>query len=86
VRARSGQVVVLGGLMKEILNDVVKKQPILGDIPGINALFRSKQKISEKTELVILMRPVIVEDNSWQDDINRSHTHIRELADEYRAR
>lgn len=88
VRARSGQVVVLGGLMKEILSDVIKKQPILGDIPGVNALFRNKQKLSEKTELVILMRPVIVEDNSdsWQNDINRSRTQVRELADEYRAR
>lgn len=86
VRASSGQVVVLGGLMKEILSDVVKKQPVLGNIPGVNAFFKNKQKISEKTELVILMRPIIVEDNDWQDDINRSHSHIRELADEYRAR
>lgn len=86
VRARSGQVVVLGGLMKEILNDVLKKQPVLGDIPGVNAFFRSKQKQIEKTELVILMRPIIVDDEDWREDINASQQRIINLSEEHRTR
>ncbi len=86
VRARSGQVVVLGGLMKEMLNDVTKKQPILGDIPGVNAFFKKKQKMSEKTELVILMRPVIVDEETWTSDASGSQARIRSLSDEFRNR
>lgn len=86
VRAKSGQVVVLGGLMKEMVNDIVNKQPFLGDIPGLNAFFKNKQKRSEKTELVILMRPIIVDDKSWNQDITDSQQRINILGEEYRAR
>lgn len=86
VRAQSGQVVVLGGLMQETLTDVFGKRPILGDIPVLNGLFRTKSKGKQKTELVILMRPIVVEEDSWRDQLSNGATRIRELSDEYRAR
>ncbi len=86
VRAQSGQVVVLGGLMKEAINEVTNKKPLLGDVPGLNALFRSKQSGSSKSELVILMRPVIVDEGDWQQDINASRSRIKELSRLYNSR
>ncbi len=73
VRARSGQVIVLGGLMQESRSDYKSKRPILGDIPGLNALFRSKSRGTRKTELVILLRPIVVGDDTWQQEVNRYH-------------
>lgn len=66
VRAKSGQIVVIGGLMQESVNDQVAKTPVLGDIPGIGRLFRHNRRVSSKTELVILLRPVVVDrDEVW---------------------
>ena len=86
VRAQSGQVVVLGGLMQETLTDVFGKRPVLGDIPVLNGLFRTKSKGKQKTELVILMRPIVVEEDAWRDQLSNGADRIRELSDEYRAR
>lgn len=86
VRAQSGQVVVLGGLMQETLTDIFGKRPVLGDIPVLNGLFRTKSKGKQKTELVILMRPIVVEEDSWRDQLSNGANRIRELSDEYRAR
>lgn len=86
VRAQSGQVVVLGGLMQETLRDVFGKRPVLGDIPVLNSLFRTKNKGKQKTELVILMRPIVVDDNTWRDQLSSGEHRVRELSDQYRAR
>lgn len=86
VRAQSGQIIVLGGLMKEKLNDVYSKRPGLGDVPVLNTLFRKRSKVSEKTELVILLRPIVVEDNTFADDINQSRQRVNSMSDEYRGR
>lgn len=69
VRARSGQVIVLGGLMQESIDHLDGKRPGLGDIPGLNLLFKSKKQSTRKTELVILLRPVVVNDNVWKQQI-----------------
>lgn len=69
VRARSGQVIVLGGLMQKSSRDADGKRPILGDIPLVNAFFKTKSRATAKTELVILLRPVVVGDESWRDQL-----------------
>ncbi|MBI3058496.1 MAG: hypothetical protein HYY81_04205, partial [Deltaproteobacteria bacterium] len=60
VRAREGQVVVIGGLMQEkrINND--SKVPLLGDLPGIGRLFSSTSQEVRKTELVVLLSPTVM--------------------------
>jgi MSHA biogenesis protein MshL len=66
VRAKSGQIVVIGGLMQDSTQEMVAKTPILGDIPGVGRLFRHNKRVSRKTELVILLRPVVVDsDEVW---------------------
>lgn len=65
VRARSGQVIVIGGLMQETVNKQQYKTPLLGDIPGVGRLFRSEQDQKSKVELVILLRAQVVNGSDW---------------------
>lgn len=86
VRARSGQVVVLGGLMQETSIRQKGKRPWLGDVPVVNTLFRTANDSTVKTELVILMRPIIVDDaNGFNDDINRSNQRMKSIGNQHRA-
>jgi len=83
VRAQSGQVVVLGGLMQERTSNEKGKRPWIGDIPIVNSLFKTRAEGTIKTELVILMRPVVVNDNeAWRSDILSSRDRAKRLADQ----
>jgi MSHA biogenesis protein MshL len=81
VRARSGQLVIIGGLMREEVNKVAYKTPVLGDIPGLGKLFQSDQNQKQTTELVILLRPVIVNDADWPGLIDTPTREMHELND-----
>jgi MSHA biogenesis protein MshL len=85
VKAANGQVIVLGGLMTESTNNVDGKRPLLGDIPGINALFRTKNKSKSKTELVILLRPIVVDDKTWDAQLNEAQGNMQRMGDAYRS-
>ena len=65
VKAHSGQLIVIGGLMRESRANTDYKTPILGDIPYLGKLFTSQQKQSTTSELVILLRPIVVTDADW---------------------
>ena len=60
VTVENGRTVVIGGLMRESTTETISKVPILGSIPLIGALFRSKVKQSTKTELVVFLTPKIM--------------------------
>ncbi|WP_394211769.1 pilus (MSHA type) biogenesis protein MshL [Enterovibrio calviensis] len=72
IHARSGDVVVIGGLMKSSYEEAVSKVPLLGDIPGLGHLFRNVNRMKQKTELVILLQPSVVGEQTWQEEIQRS--------------
>ncbi len=55
-----GEILVLGGLIQDELNDTVSKVPFLGDIPLLGRLFRSDTRSSRKTNLLVFLRPVIL--------------------------
>jgi MSHA biogenesis protein MshL len=65
VRARNGQVIVIGGLMRETRKRNDYKMPGLGSLPVIGNLFKSKRDASTTVELVLLLRPVVVGDEEW---------------------
>jgi len=60
VQVDDGQVVVLGGLITEDVNDTVNKIPFLGDLPFLGVLFRNKTKMVEKRNLMIFLKPRII--------------------------
>ncbi|WP_372740036.1 pilus (MSHA type) biogenesis protein MshL [Neptunomonas sp.] len=72
VKASSGQVIVIGGLMTSGSNDTFAKTPGLGDIPGVGKLFQQRSQGSNKSELVILLRPVIANATGWKQELQRS--------------
>lgn len=59
-----GEVVVLGGLIKDDLRESVQKVPGLGDLPVLGALFRYKSTSKDKTNLMVFLHPVIMRDES----------------------
>lgn len=78
IRAQDGDVVVIGGLMKTSTSQRVSKVPLLGDVPLLGHLFRNTAQISEKTELVILLKPTVVGVNTWQKELERSRALLQE--------
>jgi general secretion pathway protein D len=68
VVARSGQSILLAGLISESKNDTSSKVPGIGDVPGLGWLFKSENKTREKTELVVLITPRVIENpDEWSD-------------------
>ena len=60
VLVNSGDILVLGGLIKNSDEEGEEKVPILGDIPILGNLFRYKTKNKEKKDLMVFIRPVIL--------------------------
>ncbi|MDH4041562.1 MAG: type II secretion system secretin GspD [Gammaproteobacteria bacterium] len=63
VLAQDNRVVVLGGLIKDDVQDATQKVPFLGDIPFLGRLFRTDGVQVTKTNLLIFIRPTIIRDN-----------------------
>lgn len=61
----SGNTLVLGGLMQDDQTEAGNKVPLLGDIPGIGAAFRSNSKTRQKNNLLVFITPTIVEDSDF---------------------
>ncbi|MGE7206940.1 type II secretion system secretin GspD [Sphingomonas sp. NPDC019816] len=55
-----GQITVIGGLLDDNERRTIEKIPLLGDIPGLGALFRSKARSRSKTNLMVFIRPTIL--------------------------
>lgn len=64
VLAQDNRVVVLGGLIKDDVQDATQKVPLLGDIPYLGRLFRIDGEKVTKTNLLIFIRPTIIRDNN----------------------
>jgi MSHA biogenesis protein MshL len=63
VKAQSGQIIAIGGLMRNSSRRLDYGTPWLGRIPGLKRLFGSSRDVETKTELVILLRPIVVDDD-----------------------
>ncbi len=82
VKARSGQLIVIGGLMRESRKDQDYKTPFLGDIPLLGKLFRSERKQSKTVELVILLRPLVVGDQDWNELVREPTERMGKLREQ----
>lgn len=63
VLVSNGQTVVLGGIYEQVRRTTRSKVPVLGDIPGLGALFRNKAVQDEKAELLIFVTPTIIKES-----------------------
>jgi general secretion pathway protein D len=80
VMVDDGQVIVLGGLIQENLRESIQKVPLLGDIPLLGALFRSKTGDVDRTNLMVFIHPVILRDAAVTNlYTNSKYNYIRTL-------
>jgi type IV pilus assembly protein PilQ len=83
VRLRDGQTLILSGVIQESDRTITSKVPILGDIPILGALFRSTSDETQRTEVVIVVTPQIMDDNA---QFGYNYAPGREAADVLRRR
>lgn len=80
IRAQDGQIVAIGGLITQSQVSDRSQIPGLGDIPFAGNLFGERNKISQKRELVILLKPTVVRsDKDWQEDILQARERMHNL-------
>ncbi|WP_133405259.1 type II secretion system secretin GspD [Parashewanella tropica] len=80
VMADSGQIVVLGGLINEEVQESVQKVPILGDIPILGHLFKSSSSKKTKRNLMVFIKPTIIKDGLTMEGIaGRKYNYFRAL-------
>ena len=68
LRVQSGGIAILGGLMQDSRNNNSDEVPILNRLPGLGNLFKYRDEASKKTELVIFLRPTVLQDASLNGD------------------
>ena len=68
VRVRDGQIVAIGGLMRQEIRDERTGLPVLADAPVFGGLFRQTSTVLSKRELVIMLKPTVIQhDGPWPD-------------------
>lgn len=60
----SGRTMVIGGLINDVDSETITKIPLLGDIPILGEFFKHRAKSKNKHELLILVRPLLVDEHS----------------------
>ena len=81
VLVKSGDTVVLGGMMQETFTNTSSQIPLLGDIPLLGNLFRFKSVSRQKTNLLIMLTPRIIRDPSQM--LDTSAEQQRKMTDEF---
>ena len=75
-----GEILVLGGLLEDVLRESDQRVPILGDIPLLGVLFRSRRTEKLKTNLMIFIRPTILRDATQTSfETNQKYNYIRDV-------
>jgi type II secretion system protein D len=82
---RSGQTIVLGGILQREDLETVRKVPVLGSIPGLGWAFKKRDKLNREVELIVFLRPVITRSAEEAADmvraIERRSPKLKELND-----
>lgn len=71
VNSRSGQTVILGGLITNNQAEITRRVPYLGDVPVLGRLFRFDSRTNDRTELLIIMTPYIIQTDEQQNWLNQ---------------
>ena len=72
IKARNGEIVVIGGLMQSTISDNESKVPVLGSVPLVGKLFTSISKVERKKELIILIKPTVSSSGAMQQQLKQS--------------
>lgn len=72
IKARNGEIVVIGGLMQSTISDSESKVPVLGSVPLVGKLFTNISKVERKKELIILIKPTVASGSAMQQQLKQS--------------
>ena len=72
IKARNGEIVVIGGLMQSTISDNESKVPVLGSVPLVGKLFTNISKVERKKELIILIKPTVSSGSAMQQQLKQS--------------
>lgn len=67
---KNGQTVVISGILREEATNIVRKVPLLGDIPLLGEIFKSRDITKTNTELLVFITPVVVNNTGESDPVN----------------
>jgi MSHA biogenesis protein MshL len=80
VRGQDGRIVAIGGLMRQAASSDRSQVPGASEVPVLGAMFRNTSKSVQKRELVILIKPTIVQgDKAWADDMLQSQQRVQAM-------
>lgn len=80
VKGRDGNVIAIGGLMRQATTSDVSRLPGTGNIPVVSAVLGNTNQVTQKRELVILLKPTIIKgDNSWTENMLDAQRSIQTL-------
>lgn len=86
VRGKDGQVIAIGGLMRQATFSDASRLPGTGNIPVVSTLLGNTSQVTQKRELVILLKPTIVQsDSSWTQNMLDTQRNIQNLDPGYRS-
>ncbi|MGB5810094.1 MAG: type II secretion system secretin GspD [Polyangiales bacterium] len=84
VMVRDQQTIVIGGLMRDAIQNTEDKVPVLGDIPILGALFRKTNKSKRKTNLLLILTPYIIRDpGDLREIFERKMQERQQMIDRY---
>lgn len=80
VRGQNGQIIAIGGLMRQASTGDQSQVPGAGNAPVVGGLFRSNNRVNQKRELVILIKPTIVDSGAaWGGSLADSQSRIQQM-------
>ena len=79
VRAKNNQVIVIGGLMKSSGQNQTSGAPGIGRVPGLGFGFSQKRKSSVQSELVILVKPIVLDEQEQYNQVSDSLQRISKM-------
>ena len=88
IRLRDGQTLILSGIIQDSDRSTASKVPILGDIPILGALFRRTIRVNQRSEVVVLLTPRIIDDSERSSSMGYNYTpspDVRQLLERNRG-
>lgn len=85
LKVDSGDIAVIGGLMQDDVSQTQQGIPILSRLPVVGSLFRYEEDRHDKTELVIFIKPIVVNHASVQGDLRDYRSHLAPASEGNRA-
>lgn len=84
VKAKSGEMIIIGGLMQDATAELTEGIPVLKNLPLLGNLFKHTYQRTKKSELVILLKPTVVHNQTWAEESDDTIDRFERFNEEMR--